>query len=169
VHRRPGFDPDERDDPEEGVMTATEPIAKPFKNMPPPVLTSPLADERTQPFWDAANKEQLVAPRCAVCGKFRMPPTRFCANCLSMDLEYPPLPGTGTVFTFIIVRHPLNPNASHYVPYVPAAIDADGAPGMRFISNVVECEPEDVKIGMRVKVVWNHVNDALTIPFWAPA
>jgi uncharacterized OB-fold protein len=150
-------------------MTTTEPAAKAFKNMPPPLLANPLADERTQPFWDAAKNEQLMAPKCANCGKFRMPPSRFCTRCLSMDLEYVPLPGTGTVFTFIIVRHALNPKAGDYVPYMPAAIDADGAPGMRFISNVVECEPEDVEIGMKVKVVWNHVNDALTLPFWAPA
>jgi uncharacterized protein len=150
-------------------MTSTEPVVKPFKNMPPPGLKDPLADERTQPFWDAAKDERLVAPKCSNCGKFRMPPTRFCTNCLSTDLEYAPLPGTGTVFTFIIVRHPLNPRASEYVPFIPAAIDADGAPGMRFISNVVDCEPEDVEIGMKVRVVWNHVSDSLTLPFWAPA
>jgi uncharacterized protein len=150
-------------------MTATEPGAKPFRNMPPPLLTDPMADERVQPFWDAAGKGQLVAPRCASCGKFRMPPSRFCSNCLSTDLEFVPLPGTGTVFTFIIVRHPLNPKAADYVPFMPAAIDADGAPGMRFVSNVVDCEPEDVKIGMKVNVVWNHVSDTLTLPFWAPA
>jgi len=150
-------------------MTTTEPAAKPFRNMPAPVLSDPYADARTQPFWDAAKREELVAPKCGNCGTFRMPPTRFCANCLSEELVYEPIPGTGTVFTFIVVRHPLNPRAADYVPFMPAAIDADGAPGIRFISNVVDCEPEDVKIGMRVKVVWNHVNDALTLPFWAPA
>jgi uncharacterized OB-fold protein len=151
-------------------MTAAEPdIKKPFRNMPPPGLLDPLADERTQPFWDAAKREELVGPRCANCGRFRMPPTRFCPQCLSTDLEYVPLPGTGTVFTYIIVRHPLNPNASDYVPFMPAAIDADGAPGIRFISNVVECEPEEVRIGMKVRVVWNHASDLLTIPYWAPA
>ena len=151
-------------------MTATEPAAKPFKNMPPPpMITDPMADERTQPYWTAAKEERLLAPKCASCGTFRMPPVRFCANCLSEELVYEPIPGTGTVFTFIVVRHPLSPKAADYVPFMPAAIDADGAPGMRFISNVVECEPEDVKIGMKVKVVWNHVSDTLTIPFWVPA
>jgi uncharacterized OB-fold protein len=88
---------------------------------------------------------------------------------LSDDLRYTPLPGNGTVFTFIIVRHPLNPKAADYVPFMPAAIDAEGAPGIRFVSNVVECEPEEVKIGMPVKVVWHHASDTLTLPFWAPA
>jgi uncharacterized protein len=151
-------------------MTTTEPSAKQYKNQPPPpMLTDPMADARVQPYWDAMNEEQLVAPKCANCGQFRMPPTRFCANCLSQDLEWEPLAGTGTVFTFIIVRHPLNPKAADYVPFMPAAIDADGAPGMRFISNVVECEPEEVRIGMKVKVVWSHVSDTLTLPLWAPA
>jgi uncharacterized OB-fold protein len=150
-------------------MTTTEPTAKPFKNMPPPMLTDPLANERTQPFWDAAKQQRLMAPRCSNCGKFRMPPTRFCSGCLSQDLDWVELSGLGTVFTFIIVRHPLNPKAADYVPFMPAAVDADGAPDMRFISNVVDCEPEEVEIGMRVKVVWNHVSDTLTLPFWARA
>jgi uncharacterized protein len=150
-------------------MTIAGETVKPFKNMPPPILTDPMADERIQPFWDAAKEETLVAPKCADCGTFRMPPVRFCANCLSQNLAWEPLLGTGVVYTFIIVRHPLNPNAANYVPYMPAAIDADGAPGMRFISNVVGCDPEDVEIGMKVSVVWNHVSDALTLPFWVPA
>jgi uncharacterized OB-fold protein len=150
-------------------MITTGPSFKPFRNMPPPGLLDPMANELTQPYWDAMKREQLVGPQCGSCGKFRMPPTTFCPNCLGDDLRYAPLPGTGTVFTFIIVRHPLNPKAADFVPFMPAAIDADGAPGIRFVSNVVECEPEDVKIGMRVKVVWHHASDTLTLPFWAPA
>jgi uncharacterized OB-fold protein len=84
-------------------------------------------------------------------------------------MEFVELPGTGTVFSFIVVRHPLNPSMAEYVPYMPAVVDPDGAPGCRFVSNVVDCEPEDVAIGMKVRVVWNHVSDTLTLPFWTPA
>jgi uncharacterized OB-fold protein len=150
-------------------VAPTEPSIKAFRNMPPPGLTDPLADELTQPYWDAMQQQQLVGPQCGSCGTFRMPPSTFCSKCLSEDLQYTPLPGTGTVFTFVIVRHPLSPSVSDYVPFMPAAIDADGAPGIRFISNVVDCEPEDVSIGMTVKVVWHQASDTLTLPFWAPA
>ncbi len=143
--------------------------AMPFTHMPPPLFTDPYADEWTQPFWDAANHEQLTAPRCATCGTFRLPPTRFCSRCRSQEMQFVPLVGTGTVFSVIIVRHPLNPELSNYVPYMPAVIDPDGAPGVRFVSNVVDCDPEDVGIGLRVRVVWNHVSDTLTLPFWTPA
>jgi uncharacterized OB-fold protein len=40
---------------------------------------------------------------------------------------------------------------------------------MRFVSNIVDSEPEDVSVGMKVRVVWHHVSDTLTLPFWAPA
>ena len=51
----------------------------------------------------------------------------------------------------------------------PAVVEADGCPDARFVSNLVDCHPEDATIGMSVHVVWHHVNDALTLPFWAPS
>lgn len=140
-----------------------------FEHLPPPTLTDPAADERTQPFWDAAQAEQLVAPRCTDCGTFRMPPGRFCPNCLSMGIEYVPLPGTGTVFSCVVVREALHRGAETAVPYVAAVIDADGAPGMRFVSNVVDCDPDDVHIGMKVKAVFHEISPTFTAPFWSPA
>ena len=140
-----------------------------FEHLPPPSLVDAAADERTQPFWDAARNGQLVAPKCSACGTFRMPPGRFCPNCLSMELEYVPLPGTGTVFTSVVVHQPLHPSQADHVPYVAAAIEADGAPGIRFISNVVNCDPDDVTIGMKVQVVWHEASETLTLPLWAPA
>ncbi len=141
----------------------------PFKYMPSPLFTDPYADEWTAPFWEATKREQLTAPKCTNCGTFRLPPSRWCATCHQQSLEYVDLPGTGTLYSFIIVRHPLTPDQADYVPYLPAVVDADGAPGCRFVSNIVDVEPEDVKVGMLVKVVWNKVSDTLTLPFWTAA
>ena len=140
-----------------------------FRHMPPPSIDDPYADAWTQPFWDAAASHQLTAPRCTNCGTFRLPPTRFCARCRHQEIEFVELPGTGTVFSFIVVRHPLNPDMARYVPYMPAVVDADGAPGVRFVSNVVDAEPSDVTIGLPVRVVWHQVSDTLTLPWWTPA
>jgi uncharacterized OB-fold protein len=144
-------------------------MATKLTHLPPLSLTDPAADQRTQPFWDAAKDEQLVAPRCANCEAFRMPPTIFCPVCMSTDIEYIPLPGTGTVYSFTVVRTASIPAFEGHVPFIPAAIDADEAPGMRFVSNIVDSEPEDVCVGMKVRVAWHHVSDTLTLPFWAPA
>ena len=140
-----------------------------IEHLPPPSMEDAAADERTQPFWDAAAAGELVAPTCSSCGTMRMPPTRICPNCLSMELEYTTLPGTGTVFTSAVVREAQRGDDAGSVPYVAALIDADGAPGIRFVSNVVNCDPDSVTIGMPVKVVFHKVSDTLTLPLWEPA
>ena len=134
-----------------------------LSNLPPIRMTDPAADDWTQGFWDAAANEELVATKCSQCGTFRMPPGRFCRNCSSQEFTWESLPGTGTVFTSTVVRS--DPSG----PYAPAAIDADGAPGMRFISAVVDCDVDQVEPGMKVRVVFEKVNDKLTIPYWTPA
>ena len=140
-----------------------------FEYLPPPTLLDPAADERTQPFWEAAAAERLVAARCTSCGTFRNPPGRFCPECLEMGITYDELPGTGTVFSSIVVREPLHRGAEDHVPYVPAVIEPDGAPGIRFVSNVVDVDPDEVTIGMPVKVVFHKVSDTLTLPLWTRA
>jgi uncharacterized OB-fold protein len=139
-----------------------------FAYSPPPLTTDPNADEYTAPFWEATRREELTAPRCTNCGTFRMPPYRFCAHCQHQDLDWIPLPGTGRVYSFTVVRHALRPELADFVPYVPALIEPDGAVGMRFVSNVVDCEPERVAIDMAVKVAWEHISPQLVFPRWAP-
>jgi len=142
----------------------------PFKYMPAPLFTDPYADEWTAPFWEAALRGQLTAPKCAECGTFRLPPSRWCAACHAQGLEYVDLPGTGTLYSFIIVRHALTPDQKEYVPYIPAVVSADGVSGnARFVANLVNVEPEDVQIGMKLKVTWNEVSATLTLPFWTVA
>lgn len=138
-----------------------------FAHEPPPMLDDPYADEYTQPFWDAALEERLTAPKCTQCGTFKWTPdNRFCDKCLSQDFEWVDLPGTGTLYSFIVVRHALRPDMQEYVPYTPAVVDPDGAPGIRMTSNIVDVDPEDVECGMSLKVVWKQASDTLNLPFW---
>ncbi|WP_239476753.1 Zn-ribbon domain-containing OB-fold protein [Nocardia arizonensis] len=74
------------------------------------------------------------AENCAVCGG------------RSERIE---IPGTGTVFTFTVNHHPYRPEMP--VPYVIALIELDEAPGLRVAANIVDCDPESVRIGMPVR------------------
>jgi uncharacterized protein len=140
-----------------------------IRYLPPLSIDNPNADEWTQPFWDAAQQERLIAPRCTACGTFRLPPRRFCARCRHQAIEWLELPGTGTLYTFTIIRHPLRPEMRDFVPYIPAVVAPDGAEGARFISNVVDTEPQDVVVGMALRVIWHGVNDRLVLPLWTKA
>lgn len=129
-----------------------------------PDLMRTYPDVWTKPFWDAARQHRLVCARCTACGTFRMPPTAICWKCRSREMDYPQLPGTGTVYTFTIARHALVRETRDALPYVVATIALDGAQGARLISNVVGCDPEMVEIGMPVEVVFDDISPDQTIP-----
>ena len=95
----------------------------------PSMLQDPFADDLTQPFWDAAAEGRLSAPQCTVCGTFVLPPQPFCFACQSQAFEWVDLPGTGTIYTYTVVRHPLAPQLADVVPYVSGVIELDGTQG----------------------------------------
>lgn len=124
-------------------------------------------DPFTEPFWEAAKGHKLVACRCGACGHFRMLPSPYCPECQSNEIEWPELPGTGTVFSFAIcTRSPAD--GSEFV-YVPVVVDLDEAPGARVITNLMNVDADDVTIGMRVKVAWNPIQDGWALPIFEPA
>jgi uncharacterized OB-fold protein len=135
------------------------------------MLSDSFADESTQPFWDAALEGRLVATRCTNCGTFILPPTVFCFACQHQDFEWVELPGTGTVYAFTVVRHALSPQLEAVVPYVAGVIELDGTQGAgaRMIANIVDCDPDAVRIGDKVRIVFDPVSDTYAVPRFTPA
>jgi len=131
----------------------------------PSVLRDTGADDSTRPFWEAAAEERLVAPRCTNCGTFRLPPPPICFVCQHREVEWVELPGTGTVYSFTVVRHPLARMLNEVVPYASGIIELDGTQGAgaRMIANIVECDVEALRIGDRVKIVWEHLSDDMSV------
>ena len=124
---------------------------------PPPELFKLSTNAWTQPFWDATARHELVAAQCADCGTFRMPPTPFCPCCQSQRIDWQTLSGRGEVYSYTIVERAILPGMDEHLPYVPAVITLDGAGGVRLISNVVDVELADIRVGMAVQVVWDDV------------
>jgi len=53
------------------------------------------------------------------------------------------------------------------VPYVLALVDLDE--GVRMATNVVGCDPDDVAVGMAVRVDWEALSDGRNLPVFSPA
>ena len=136
----------------------------------PSIMTSTYADPRTQPFWDAAKEERLAAPRCTNCGTFRLPPSPYCFVCQHREVEWIELPGTGKIVSYTVIRHPLHPELAAACPYVSGVVDLDGTQGAgaRMLVNIIDCDPDKVRIGDAVEIVWEHVNDDMTTPRFRP-
>ena len=74
--------------------------------------------------------------------------------------------GTGTVYTFSVVHRNDLPPFNERVPYVAAIVELDEGP--RLMTNVVDCEFEDVTVGMPVEVAFRTIDDTVTIPVFRP-
>ena len=140
------------------------------KGVFPSILKQTHADRLTQTFWDAAKEDRLVAPRCTNCGTFRLPPSAYCFSCQHRETEWVELPGTGRIFTFTVVRHPLHPDLALVCPYASGVVELDGTQGAgaRMLVNIIDCDPDTLTIGDRVEIVWEHVNDEMTTPRFRP-
>ena len=72
----------------------------------------------------------------------------------------------GTVYSFTIIRQVAHQGFEPEVPYVYAIIDLDD--GARMISNVVNIDPTQVEVGMRVQVTFDDVTPEISIPKFEP-
>jgi uncharacterized OB-fold protein len=76
-----------------------------------------------------------------------------------------PVSGRGTVYSFTVNHQPWDGTRD---PYLIAVIELDDQPGLRLMTNLVNVAVEDIRIGMRVQVVFEH-HDEVSIPLFEPA
>src|SRR3546814_3674711 len=86
-----------------------------------------------------------------------MQATAGCPDYGSREKNWPALPGTATVFSYVVCNK--NPKTGEDYVYVPVVVDLDGAPGARLNANVTGCDAEEVRIGMKVAVEWTPIQD----------
>jgi hypothetical protein len=134
----------------------------------PDEMPMPAANAETLAFWEAAARHSLVVQRCAGCGQTRHPPGPVCPACRSTASQWLELPGTGSVYTFSVVRQAFLPALSDRLPYVVCAVELDQGGGVRMVSNLVGCEPERVAIDLAVTVVWEDMGPDLALPRFTP-
>lgn len=127
----------------------------------------PVPDLVTAKFWEAAREHKLLLQRCGDCGAFQFFPQSLCRGCLSQRLNWIEASGRGTIYSYTIVHRAPSAAFERDIPYVVALVELDE--GVRMMSNVVGCVPQEVSIGMEVEVLFDHVTDEIAIPKFRPA
>ena len=122
-------------------------------------LTAPAVNLETKPFFDAAAEGRFLVKRCQACGEAHWYPRTICPNCHSDRTVWEESKGEGVVYTYSIMRRASTPYAIGYVTL-------DEGPSM--LTNFVGMAPEDLKIGMRVKVRLQPTEGA-AVPVFGPA
>lgn len=127
----------------------------------------PYPDPESRPFWEGAHAHKFMIVRCAKCGTHRFPATSFCFHCQSPDFSWVEAKGTGKVFSWIVVRHPVPKDVyADEVPYIVALVTLDE--GVRVTGNIVDCAPEAVAADMPVKVGFKDVTPEISLPVFSP-
>ncbi|WP_281016320.1 MULTISPECIES: Zn-ribbon domain-containing OB-fold protein [unclassified Minwuia] len=133
---------------------------------PANVLPLPTPNAESQAFWDACTDGRLTFARCTACDAVQFPPQKSCTACGGETGEASEASGQGTVFTFTINHRAPGPAFAERAPYVIALIDL--AEGPRLMMNVINCAPEDVTIGMPVRICFEPRGD-MALPQAEPA
>lgn len=126
----------------------------------------PVSDEATT-FWDATRAQQFLLPWCTACVTAIWYPRLTCPRCLGDAVEWREASGTATVYACSIHWKPGTGRVDEDGPYVVALVDL--TEGVRVMTNVVECAPSDVEIGMAVVLAWEPLSDGRHLPVFRPA
>jgi uncharacterized protein len=128
-------------------------------DQPVTMITTPIrlhyqhsASAEESRYLRALGRGKIVAQRCPSCGKVYVPPRGACPTCgvpTTTDVE---LPDSGIVTTFCVVNVPFQGQRVP-APYVAASVLLDGA-DIAFQHLILGCEPDQVRMGMRVRAVW---------------
>lgn len=128
----------------------------------------PKSDPLTKPFWDSLGRGAMEIQRCGDCSSYAFYPRNLCPHCGSRAMHWTPVSGRGRIYSLTIVHRPTNAAFKGDTPYVVALVELDE--GCRMMSNVigVKADPEHVKIGMPVEVVYDRVTTETTLPKFRP-
>ena len=124
----------------------------------------PVPDQWTKPFWDAAKYGRWDVQRCQDCGHFQHPPYPTCLNCMSINLKFEPVGGSGTIYAYTFMHHTGDKRFASAVPYASIVVELDEAPGALMAGNLLGVPHTEAKVGRRVEVVFESLNDDITLP-----
>lgn len=122
----------------------------------------PPLDDDSRPFWEGASRHKLMIQRCKSCQKHIFYPRFVCPHCFSEEVEWVEASGKGKIHSYTIV-HRAPPPFQGQAPYAVGLIELEE--GVRMISRIVGPR-ENISIDKAVSVVFEKVNDELTLPYF---
>ena len=126
----------------------------------------PNIDHDNQPFWDGLRRHELLVFRCKHCGNSYWP-AAYCRDCEPEanfgNMEWVPASGRGRVFAFNVHHYAFHPGFADDLPYVYALVELEEGPN--FGTNIIGCDPQKVRVGMAVEVVYEDVEPDEGEPF----
>ena len=131
---------------------------------PAPERPLPTPTRESQPHWDGMREGRFLLQHCSSCGKVRHYPRPVCPHCFSMESTFREAPTGGALHSWTVCHHPFSFYFKASVPYIVALVDMDA--GVRVNAQLRGVAPESLKIGQRVKLAFEPVNEQVTLPIF---
>ena len=128
----------------------------------------PVPDELTAPFWEAANRGVLAIQHCTACERYVHPPEAVCPYCQAPELTFREVSGRARVYTHTVVRDNITRGFAEGEPYVIGIIELVEQERLVLVANVVGVAPEEVEIGMPLRVTFERLTDDIALPQFEP-
>jgi uncharacterized OB-fold protein len=130
-----------------------------------PTRIPPALGHDNEWWWEGVKQGELLIQRCSDCNTLRHPPRPMCGECQSIEWDSVASRGSGTVNSYVVIHHPPVPGYDY--PLVVAVVDLEE--GTRFVSNIVDCDPAEVEIGMAVQASVDTFEGDYRWPVFRPA
>ncbi|TFG01350.1 MAG: Zn-ribbon domain-containing OB-fold protein [Promethearchaeota archaeon] len=106
-------------------------------------------------FYDGLQEKKFIGTKCSKCGKVFLPPRNRCGDCFAKAEDFIDLPETGILKNFTVTTYKISERKTRNVKkdQIVGLVQIDGADSAMVVP-VININPEDLKIGMKLKVVW---------------
>ena len=115
----------------------------------------------TTAFWEGAKNGKLMLQYCKDTGQYQHYPRPVSIFTGSRNLEWRESSGKGTVYACTVIRVP-GPGLDGRLPLSVVTVELDEK--VRILGNVLNVDPESVKIGQRVELAWDSLGDGVPYP-----
>ena len=123
-------------------------------------ITAPPVNPENERYFEAAKAGKLLVGKCNDCGEYHFYPRLLCPHCFSDKTEWVSSKGNGVIYSHSTMRR------GAPLPYTIAYVTLDE--GVSMMTNIVDCNPDDLKIGDKVKVVFKPAEEGTPVPMFTP-
>ena len=126
----------------------------------------PALEPRTAAFWRACRAGRLEFTRCVPCQYYIHPSRPICPKCRGRNLDVGTVSGRARLHSFTINHQRWYPGQE--VPYVIGLVELIEQPGLRLMTNVINCPIERIEIGMALRVHFEPLSEEVALPLFEP-
>lgn len=134
----------------------------------------PYIDELNEPFWRGCREGILLVQQCPTTGRLIFPPRPVNPWSPRDKATWTEVSGRGTIWSVIEPHPPLMLDFAELAPYNAIIVELEEDPSIRLVGNLVPeagaainaIAYDDIEIGTPVRVVFEQINEDITLPRW---